>query len=198
MDIAAERHKRNAYSRTNKSLTSDADKIGLAGEIAFATRILGLDHYRPTASGPTKGYQFTYGPWKIKVYTSTKPGHLFVKEGKVTADIYVLVGVRGDAKPENVYWCGWASSSDVKQAEITTPNMKGNYVLPSHTLNRGDLAPLGSLCQIIGAKGTEARGLIAGYLEQHPDTTANTANAAHDESETQGDLFNLPAERLQS
>lgn len=195
-DIAAERHKRNAWSRTNKSLTSDADKIGLAGEIAFATRILGLDHYRPTASGPTNGYQFTYGPWKIKVYTSTKPGHLFVKEGKVTADVYVLVGIRGDIKPENVYWCGWASSRDVKQAEVTTPNMKGNYVLPSHTLNRGDLSPLGGLCQIIGARGIEARGLIAGYIEHKPDTT--TATTTDDKPETQSDLFDIPAERLQS
>lgn len=137
-ELAARRHKNNQFSRTNKPLTSDADQIGLAGELAFA-ELIGIDH-KPASAAPTRGYQFNLGPnKKIKVLTSRTPGNLFVKEGKVLADVYVLAGVTGDPIAENVYFVGWMHASGVRDAPVRTPTHKADYIQPAHAVPRDDL-----------------------------------------------------------
>ncbi|MGI8547738.1 MAG: hypothetical protein ACR2M1_10440 [Gemmatimonadaceae bacterium] len=190
-DIARQQHERNAHSRINESRATHAD----AGERAFAGGILGIERYKPDARRPTKGYQFKFGPWKIKVYTTTNPLHLFVKEGSVNADVYVLAGV-GSA---GVYWCGWASQSDVLAAPVTTPTTKGSYVLPSHEIERGDLKHLGSLCRIIGAHGPDVEQLVSDWCRKViPEAAAGNASGDSTPSLVQGDLLDTPRDRLQS
>lgn len=166
MDVkraAGQRHERNRYSRTNRPHTADADEIGIAGEIAFATRVLGIEGYTPDTMRRTPGYQFhiVHGAGlesvTVKVTTSRTPGRLFVREGKVNADIYVLAGIDGDADPERVWWVGWATADQVRAADVVTPNRKGNYVTPAHAVNRGSLHAIASLCQRIGATGPDAQ-----------------------------------------
>ena len=137
-ELAKKRHERNAYSRTNRPISGEAEKLGIAGELAFAN-LIGIDH-TPASAAPTRGYQFNLGPNKrIKVSTSRTPGNLFVKEGKVTADVYVLAGVSGDADMENVWFVGWAHSGQVHDAPTITPTHKGGYVQPAHAISRDNL-----------------------------------------------------------
>lgn len=137
-ELAQRRSERNAFSRTNKSLTNDAEQIGIAGEQALAN-LLGIEH-TPASFAPTKGYQFNLGPnKKIKILTSRTPGNLFVKEGKIHADVYVLAGITGDAVMENVYFVGWTHAGEVRKAPVTTPTRKGDYIQPAHTVHRDNL-----------------------------------------------------------
>lgn len=167
---AEQRHRSNAYSRTNTPLTKDADQIGMAGEIAFATRILGYEDYVPQTAHKSRGYQFVHdGFWRIKVVTSRTPGHLFVKEGKVDAQLYVLAGINGDAAPENVWWCGFATEADVRLAVVTDPRAgkPGAYAQRAHSIPRGELRDIADLVRFIGARGQDALSLVGEPAAQH-------------------------------
>lgn len=176
MDIeqeARERHFRNRYSRTNRPLDSESEALGVAGEIAFAERILGIENFQPASKAPTSGYQFTIdGVWKIKIATSRRPGHLLVKKDKVSAMIYVLAGCRGRIIPENIYWVGWANESDVKRADVTIVKRGGNYVIPSHSIPADALDPLGTLCRLIAARGPEAIEIAATHYQTQAERVA--------------------------
>lgn len=155
-EVAKKRHERNQFSRTNKPIESDADKLGVAGEMAFA-ELIGIDH-TPTASAPTRGYQFNLGPkTKIKVATSLTPGNLLVKEGKVTADVYVLAGCSGEPVKENVYFIGWAPASMVKAAEVRNMSKRSDYALPSHAIPRDKLVSMKGL--LLGLNVPDSRVL---------------------------------------
>lgn len=152
-EFAEKRHRQNVYSRTNTPLESEAERLGVAGELAFA-ELVGVDH-KVATSAPTRGYQFNLGPkTKIKVTTSRTPGSLFVKEGKVNADVYVLAGVNGEPDKDNVYFVGWCPASTVRAAEVVTPTRKGGYVQPAHKVPKADL--------------TNMRGLMHG-LDLNPE-----------------------------
>lgn len=141
-EIADRRHKSNQFSRTNTPLTEEAEKIGLAGELALAN-LLGLNDHVPASQAPTRGYQFDLGPGKkFKILTSRTPGNLFVKEGKVTADVYILAGITGEPVMENVYFVGWTHKKRVMSAETVTPTRKGEYVQPAHKVPRDELMGL--------------------------------------------------------
>ena len=138
-EIASNRHKTNQFSRTNRPLENEAERLGVAGELALAN-LLGLQDYKPASKAPTRGYQFDLGPGKhIKIVTSRTPGNLFVKEGKVTADVYILAGVTGEPVMENVYFVGWTHKQRVMEAKTVTPTRKGDYVQPAHQVPRDDL-----------------------------------------------------------
>lgn len=137
-NIADRRHSQNAYSRTNKPIESEAEALGIAGEMAFAN-LIGINH-TPKSSSPTRGYQFDLGNNKhIKITTSRTPGNLFVKEGKVLADVYVLAGCDGDPVMENIYFVGWTHKGEILKAPVITPSGRGNYIQPAHKIGRDGL-----------------------------------------------------------
>lgn len=143
-ELAQKRTSKNIYSRTNQPLENEAERLGVAGELAFA-ELIGIEH-RVSTTAPTRGYQFNLGPrTRIKVTTSRTPGNLFVKEGKVTADVYVLAGVAGEPEKENVFFVGWCPASTVRAAEVVTPTRKGGYIQPAHKVPKSQLTDMRGL-----------------------------------------------------
>lgn len=146
---ARARTEANRFSRTNRPINPDAEVLGIAGERAFAI-LMGIPSFTPATKAPTRGYQFRdpeFG-WKVKVTTSRTPGTLFVKAGKVEADVYILAGCDGDPVTENVYFVGWANCDMVKAAPIITPSRKGNYLQPAHAIKRADLWDMEFWCDL--------------------------------------------------
>jgi hypothetical protein len=140
-EVARVRHDTNKFSSTNKPLDNEAEALGLAGELAMAN-LLRIVH-RPQSAAPTRGYQFNLGPNKrIKVVTSKNPLSLLVKEGKVTADVYVLARCVGDPVAENVDFVGWASAKEVRSAPTLIPTSKGGYTQPAHKIPAADLGDM--------------------------------------------------------
>lgn len=151
--LAEDRHRRNKYSRTNRPLDSEADRLGIAGEVALA-RLLGIPH-EPSAAGPTPGYQLVFNALRIKVLTSRTPGHLLVKHGKVAADLYVLCGCTGEPDPANIWFAGWCPASVVRVAEVKTMNRSADYTVPSHAVPRDALRPITELTKALGLPDPE-------------------------------------------
>lgn len=155
-DIATERQRFNAYSVRNKPLSNTAEADGVAGELALA-HLLGLATYKPPTKKRTPGYQICYKDcWKIKVTTSRIAMNLLVKQEKVAADIYVLARIEQKSLEENVTFLGWASSKDVKEAQVKvmTRGKDGqrttDYEVPSHVIPRAQLRSMVELGQILG------------------------------------------------
>lgn len=189
---ARDRRDFNQFSRTNRPLTSDAEALGISGEIAFAARMLGKpSNWQPPTRRRTPGYQFTVGPWRVKIVTSHRPGTLFVKQDGVEADVYILAGCPAPVDWREVWWCGWASRSDVLAAPVGVANRGGDYVLPSHAIKRPDLSPMGSLAQILGLQTPEALSLMDEWdVDRGLRDVPRSATARDPEAiEQQGDLL---------
>lgn len=147
---AQQRHRNNRFSHTNQPLDRRADDLGVAGELALAW-LAGIEDYQPRRAR-TPWTMVLAGCFRIKVYTSTKPLSLLIKQGKVEADAYILAGCREPIVPANVWWLGWASSSDVREAPVVTPRAgRGDrYVQPAHQVKAADLRPMPALLQVLG------------------------------------------------
>jgi hypothetical protein len=141
----------NRGSRSNRPFDPKAEELGIAGELALAW-LAGMEDHQPRRN--RNPWTIEYGGFKIKVVTSRNPRSLFIKPGRVDADIYILsgVGAKEEIVPENVWWCGWASSADVKAAPVVTPRHghRDTYVQPVHQVSRADLRPMAELCTILG------------------------------------------------
>lgn len=130
--IAAQRKTANRWSDTNEGISRDADLLGVAGEVAFAT-CFGLPHDRIHAIGAkvNRDGQFVVAGERVKVQTSYTPGHLLVQTTKVRAAIYVLA--RMDRTTREATLIGWATKGEVLAAPVLDLS-KGAYKLPSYAI----------------------------------------------------------------
>lgn len=133
------------HAPTSRPLGPDYDRVGLAGEEAFAARYgypVNLAE-EPDGDG---GADFYVWCGTVDVKTYRIPNHLLVEAGKARATLYVLAGysdLTGTAR-----LIGWAWRQDV---ETAVPRDVGRMGVNSHALQAGQLRPLGELDRLLGA-----------------------------------------------
>ena len=139
---AATRQYRNRHSATNQGIVSDADVLGVLGEQAVCAFFGEDPDDRIQSAQHTDGWFLDIAGVKIKAFATKHPGHIIVKEGKVTADVYVLAYVHPST---NWTTClGWAHRTDILAAPLQAKS-NGAYAIKSHWYPHTRTRPLGPL-----------------------------------------------------
>ena len=138
---ADRRDEQHAGSPLSRPLNPDYELIGIVGEAEFSHQT-GLPlQLKPTDGAGDGGIDFNVPlRYTVDVKCSPTPGHLFVDEGKVIADIYVLAGYRAEDK--TAYLIGWEWGRIVKKARAYDKYNKG---IIAHTIPREQLRPMTEL-----------------------------------------------------
>jgi len=145
-------------SPSQRKLTSNYDRCGLAGEIAFARKYKlpidleprrdgdrGIDFWVPLFMGPGEKALIV----SVDVKASANPGHLLVEPPKAVADIYVLCRYSGGIMDGELLKWEWGRA--VKRAPI-----KDWYGKPNYSLKQGELQDMELLTQMIAVVGVNA------------------------------------------
>lgn len=152
---AEDRTWNNRFSQTNTPLVNNADQLGVAGEKHFC-ELLGVSYDVVRPDRRTANYQFIVNGRKVKVYTASQPGYgLLVKQGKVTADIYVLCY----HKDNRTWVAGWTTQAAVLATPVVQAKRNAAYESLAHKV------PIEMLCD-------DVRGL---YLMLGTTTDPDTA-----------------------
>lgn len=106
--MAKERDKAHAGQKSNRPLSVDNQKVGLAGELGceeIFKDYIGWTVDRKLRKGGDGGIDFRVPLfYTIDVKTARKPKHLMVEVGKVRADIYILAKYKEDGAVELIGW----------------------------------------------------------------------------------------------
>jgi hypothetical protein len=136
------RNAMHAGHSSHRPLSRDYEKIGLAGEQAFAD-FMGVDWDRELRPAGSNSINFRFAGGTVNVYTAKLPKFLLVEVGKAKADYYVLAQYRGGLP---AYFMGWASRSDVTAAPVGD---KGKRGIQSHYIPWENLKPMDALRNLL-------------------------------------------------
>jgi len=153
-EVSAARNRVFAGLKRNRPLSDNYEDIGLAGEWEFG-RWCGI--FPNTKPGKDGGYDFELPVvFTVDVKTSRKGDYLLVEEGKVKADIYVLVHYQEketvDIDAREVWYTGagelvgWTFATAIK---AKSPRDTGRGVV-NHAVPANELRPMVELERMMG------------------------------------------------
>ena len=132
--------------RSSRPLSPDYEKVGLAGEAAFAERFK-VEVDLTIKPGGSKGINFVINGYKINVMTARKANYLLVEPGKVKADVYVLAAYNDLTK--DAYLMGWATKEEIEAASISDI---GGFGIKSHAIYHTRLSDIDELDVFLGLR----------------------------------------------
>ena len=136
--------------RSQRILSKDHDKVGMAGEWAFGAF---SGRFPDVSSRPNgdAGVDFIIPlRYSVDVKTYRNPKRLPLEVGKPVADIVVLAGY--DECTESAELIGWTWGTVLKSAPIDDggPNSIFRNGIRNHYIERGKLRPMSELMQRLG------------------------------------------------
>lgn len=140
-DDAADRTRLHQGQASTRPLSPDYDLVGLAGEQAFED-LTGCRRDRTARPAGDSGADFEVRlGMRLDVKTARKPVWLFVEQGKVQADIYVLA--QYDDATHSAKLLGWAWAGEVRRA----PVRDFGFGISNHYIPRENLKPMQTLLE---------------------------------------------------
>lgn len=137
---ADDRERLHRNHKSSRPLSKKYEYLGLRGEECIALRY-GLPMDLTLKPGGDKGKDLTLpNGLVIDVKTARKAYHLLVEEGKVRADIFVLVQYYDEG--DTCEALGWLYKQEVLDAPVRDV---GRYGIMSHAVHAGDLRDMRNL-----------------------------------------------------
>lgn len=134
--IAARRNAKFVHLARNRPLSKDYEDIGLIGEWEFGKQVGIMPKLEPSKRGGDGGWDFQLPlMFTVDVKTSRKGDLLLVEEGKIKADIYVLVKYGEEEGCPKAEILGWTWAATVRMvAPVDTGRGVVNHAIPVESL----------------------------------------------------------------
>jgi hypothetical protein len=141
---AVERHKLHEKHKSHRPLSSDYEKIGLRGQLAFGELFNLMPDLKKKPKGDGGIHFILSNGWTVNVSTAEIPNHIIREHTKPFADVHVLA--RWDRHRDEAVLEGWVWGTDLQNA----PVKDFGYGILNHHIPWGRLRKMDVLKNILG------------------------------------------------